>query len=249
MHVIESIGPLVGIAAFLGLAVLAFLLFQQARDLRRLREWAGRAPERAQEAAEAVQAAGEAARAQAGEVEPSVEPAPSVLGRVGSAWSRLVERVGSGLRTVDRRLPVDGRYLLAIAVAALVGVGVVTSGFGLVGGNGGDGHHGRGAAAKPEVAVLNGTSVTGLADLADRKVVRDAGYKTGVVTNAGASFANTVVMYLPGGRSAAKKLAGAIEPKLGTTPVQVMTADVKARAGGAPLALALGLDDASLGSG
>ena len=62
MHFIESIGPILGIVAFVGLATLAFLLFQQARDLRRLREWAGRAPERAQEAAEAVQAAGEASR-------------------------------------------------------------------------------------------------------------------------------------------------------------------------------------------
>ena len=36
-----------GLAAFLGLAVLALLYFSQARDVRRLREWAGRAPERA----------------------------------------------------------------------------------------------------------------------------------------------------------------------------------------------------------
>ena len=47
VDLLERIGPYLGIAAFLGLAVLAFLIFQQAREIRRLREWAGRAPERA----------------------------------------------------------------------------------------------------------------------------------------------------------------------------------------------------------
>ena len=39
-------------AAFLGLAILALLYFSQARDVRRLRDWAGRAPERAVEQGE-----------------------------------------------------------------------------------------------------------------------------------------------------------------------------------------------------
>jgi hypothetical protein len=55
-------------------------------------------------------------------------------------------------------------------------------------------------------------------------------------------------MYLPGGRAQAKDLASAIKPKLGDTPVQEMTADVRSRSGKAPLALALGLDDAGFGS-
>ncbi len=247
MHVIESIGPVLGIAAFLGLAVLAFLLFQQSRDVRRLREWAGRAPERAQEAADAVQTASEASRAAAGEAEPVAERAPTLAQRLRAGAGGAAERVGSRLRAVDRRLPVDGRYLVALAVVAIAVVAVVTSGFGLVG-DGGDRHHHKGGQPKPKVAVLNGTSVTGLADTVDKKVVKPAGYETGMVTNAGSSFANTVVMYLPGGRAEAKRLAGAVKPKLGETPVQGMTPDVKARAGGASLALALGLDDAGFGS-
>jgi LytR cell envelope-related transcriptional attenuator len=246
MHVIESIGPLLGIAAFVGLAVLAFLLFQQSRDIRRLREWAGRAPERAQEAADAVQAASEASRGEATEPEPEAEPSATLRGRMGAAWKRAVDRLSTALRAVDRRLPVDGRYLLALGVVALAAVAVLTSGFGLVGG--GDAHHKHATAAKPKVAVLNGTSVTGLADLVDKKVVKPAGYKSGMVTNTGSSFANTVVMYLPGGRADAKTFTRAIKSKLGDTPVQEMTADVKARAGGAPLALALGLDDSGFGS-
>ena len=46
-HAIEQIGSYAGLAAFLGLGVLALLCFTQARDIRRLREWAGSAPERA----------------------------------------------------------------------------------------------------------------------------------------------------------------------------------------------------------
>ena len=46
VHAIEQIGAFAGLAAFLGLAVLALLSFTHGRDIRRLREWAGSAPER-----------------------------------------------------------------------------------------------------------------------------------------------------------------------------------------------------------
>src|SRR5215216_4684918 len=46
---VEKYGAYIGIAAFLGLAVLSLLYFSQARELKRMREWAGRAPERARE--------------------------------------------------------------------------------------------------------------------------------------------------------------------------------------------------------
>src|ERR1700754_2153364 len=46
---VEKYGAYVGIAAFFGLAVLSLLYFSQARELKRLREWAGRGPERARE--------------------------------------------------------------------------------------------------------------------------------------------------------------------------------------------------------
>src|SRR3954468_17256737 len=43
---IEKYGAICGYAAILGLAVLSLLYFAQAREVKRLREWAGRAPER-----------------------------------------------------------------------------------------------------------------------------------------------------------------------------------------------------------
>ena len=53
-ELIQEIGAYAGLVAFLGLAVLALLAFAQGRDLRRLREWAGSAPERDAERKEAT---------------------------------------------------------------------------------------------------------------------------------------------------------------------------------------------------
>ena len=248
MHFIESIGPLLGIVAFLGLAILAFLLFQQARDVRRLREWAGRAPERAREAADAVQATAEASRGEVAGAErtPPGEgpPARGLRGRLRGAREWVATAIGTGFASVHRRLPIDGRYLLAAAVVAVVAAGVLTSGFGLFGGNAPQSRNThQGSTRKPTVAVLNGTSVPGLAARVGRKVVKAAGYRTGTITNAGSSFSGTVIMFTSGHEAQAKALATAVKPELGGTPTQGMTAEVRARAGGAPLALGLGLDD------
>ena len=47
-EIVQEIGAAAGIAAVVGLAVLSALYFSQARDVKRLREWAGRAPERSE---------------------------------------------------------------------------------------------------------------------------------------------------------------------------------------------------------
>jgi hypothetical protein len=46
VQIIQAIGAVAGLAAIVGLAVLAALHRSQARDVRRLRTWARRAPER-----------------------------------------------------------------------------------------------------------------------------------------------------------------------------------------------------------
>src|SRR3954464_3486718 len=186
MHAIESIGPVLGIVAFVGLAILAFLLFQQAREIRRVREWAGRAPERAAEAADAVQAAAEASRTEEGDedAEAAAPVEQAATGRLRGAWQRFRWGVRDRYAAGDRGLPVDGRYVLALIAVAVIAVGVVTSGFGLVGGGGGNDKHGSNAKPKPMVAVVNGTSVPGLAALVEKNVVKKAGYKPGPVGNA-----------------------------------------------------------------
>src|SRR3954451_2907945 len=80
-HVVEQVGSLAGFAAVIGLAVLSALYFSQARDLRRLREWAGRAPERAAEAPAAGPVPG---RVAAGPQRPPVPtPPPTTPGTDG----------------------------------------------------------------------------------------------------------------------------------------------------------------------
>lgn len=54
--VVEQVGSYAGYASVIGLGVLSLLYFTQAREVKRLREWAGRAPERDAELAQRVQA-------------------------------------------------------------------------------------------------------------------------------------------------------------------------------------------------
>src|SRR5581483_11410254 len=67
MHLVQEIGSYAGFAAVVGLAVLSALYFSQARDVKRLREWAGRAPERAAEQEARIAAQAQAAQSQAQE--------------------------------------------------------------------------------------------------------------------------------------------------------------------------------------
>jgi hypothetical protein len=53
---VQQIGSYAGYGSIIGLGILALLYFTQAREVKRLREWAGRAPERAAELEERVQA-------------------------------------------------------------------------------------------------------------------------------------------------------------------------------------------------
>src|SRR3954452_10202323 len=69
---VEKYGAYVGIAAFFGLAILSLLYFAQAREVKRLREWAGRAPERAAELEQSV-----AEHAQEVRRVPQPQPAPA----------------------------------------------------------------------------------------------------------------------------------------------------------------------------
>src|SRR5436190_9600851 len=129
VKLIDRYGPIVGIVAFVGLAVLAFLLFQEAREVRRLREWAGRAPERAAEAVEAQLATAEA-RDEAASGPPPGRWERFRL-RIGAARASIADRFEPGWRELDRRSPVDPRILLVLIVAVAVAA-VVTSGFGVI---------------------------------------------------------------------------------------------------------------------
>lgn len=87
MRIVQEIGSYAGLAAVLGLAVLSALYFSQARDIKRLREWAGRAPERAPESASVQRVAAQPAATTPvprapGQAAPAGRPQP-VAGRAG----------------------------------------------------------------------------------------------------------------------------------------------------------------------
>lgn len=258
---IDRIGPFLGIAAFLGLAILAFLIIQQAREVRRLREWAGRAPERAGEAHGATAAAADARGDEPEPVEVE-EPPPS---RVALWFQGVRTSAGDRLAELDRRLPVDPRYLAALLAAGVIAAAVLTSGFGLVGGGGtgaAGGKHAGGKAPqekKVEVAILNATQeqsvdgteiagVQGLADVVAKQVVQPLdGFAVGEKADASSGFDQTAIMFEPDAEPDAQKLAAEATDQLGEPEVTPMIGDVRDLAGGAPLALVIGRDDADYG--
>lgn len=76
--ILLNFGAIAGFAGIIGLAVLAMLYFSQARDVRRLREWAGREPERAAEVELRAQQIASQAIAQAYDTLGSGQVAPAV---------------------------------------------------------------------------------------------------------------------------------------------------------------------------
>jgi hypothetical protein len=268
MDLIEDIGPILGIVAFLGFAILALLIVLQAREVRRLREWAGRAPERAREADEADRAAaetrGEVLEAEEEEAEEGEsERRHGVRGRFGAAF-------GSRWAELDRRSPVDPRWFLVALLAGIIAVGVVTSGFGLLGDDdatpvterraGGKGGNGGGGnrpdrESEPIVSVLNATqnealgapATPGIADVVAAELVEPAGFEVDERSNAPAGQPRSVIMFEPDAEEAANELAGAVEGDLGSTDVVPITDDISAVAGNADIVLLIGQDDSTFG--
>ena len=126
---IERIGPYLGIAAFLGLAILAFLIFQQAREVRRLREWAG-ARARARRRGRRGDGGRGRGEGRGGADAEEVRGAdPGRGSRAGSGATR--DWFSDRWAAVDRRSPVDPRYIARRDRGGVIAAGVLTSGFGL----------------------------------------------------------------------------------------------------------------------
>jgi hypothetical protein len=222
LDLIERLGAYAGFAAFFGLAVLALLYFSQARDVRRLREWAGRAPERAVETPTVAQH--------------SLPP---------TTLEEATRRARRPLRERLRNVHVPQlRY-----VALVVGAVVILGGAGLAAlqlvGNGssdstsnarrqaGSDHSGSRARrqqvnidpAQVTVAVLNGTTIAGLAAQVGEEAMAN-GFTLGTVTNAARTDqTRSVVLYRRGERDA----ASAVADRLGvhdTRPVDPLSAEL-----------------------
>ncbi len=219
LRLIEQIGSFAGLAAFIGLGVFALLSFTHGRDIRRLREWAGSAPERDAERKETTSAIA----AQRAEELRQLEESRTAEHEVVTRREERRRRRDAGMMAI-----VGG-----VAYAALSGSGE------------GGGKRGKQAAAKTrpsevEVTVLNGTAVPGLAASYGNKV-QGKGFKLGAVTNSSSSFAESVVMYKRGHAPEARKVA----KQLGISKLQLMNGEIEGVSAGANVAVIVGEDNAA----
>jgi hypothetical protein len=235
VELVERVGAYVGMAAFLGLAVLALLYFSQARDVRRLRDWAGRAPERTVEQMEQAE--------QAAEVERATEVAPATPAAAAGAHS-LPPTPLSQATAPRKRKPLQERirnvhipqlrYVGMAVLGVLVLAGAAYGAIQLTDGDGGsesaadrsergkqdrsggDGNGDRRAGANVDpaqvtVAVLNGTTVQGLAAQVGEEV-RAGAFKLGTIGNAARIDQTTSqVLYRDGQARAARAVANRLE--------------------------------------
>ena len=249
---IEQIGAFAGLAAFLGLAVLALLSFTHGRDIRRLREWAGSAPERDAERKEQTSTIA----AQRAEELRALEEARTAEQEALSSREERRRRREEGLPEQSRGERLRGRFsgigetasrpatLVALFVVVLAVVGGLAYLF--VGGSD-DGAKGGGskqaaAKVKPaeiEVTVLNGTSVPGLAATFGDKV-EGKGFSLGAVTNSSSSFAESVVMFRPGHKPEGRKVA----KQMSIQKMQMMNGEIESVSAGADVAVIVGEDNA-----
>jgi LytR cell envelope-related transcriptional attenuator len=253
VELLKEIGAFAGLAAFLGLALLAMLAFSQARDIRRLREWAGSAPERdaerkeatstvAAKRAEELRALEEARTAERDAVEHREERRRRR--EAGLPELTRGERLREGLSRFGARLA-EPRYLVGafVVVLALAAGGVYLATQGSDSADGKRGKGGKAAATKPaeiEVTVLNGTAVPGLAaDFGDE--VEQRGFQLGAVTNSSTSFDESVVMFERGHAPEARRVSAALD----IPEVQLMTSEIASVSGGAPVSVIVGEDNAS----
>ncbi len=260
---IKEIGAYAGLLAFLGLALLALLSFAQGRDIRRLREWAGSAPERDAERKDSTSAAA----AQRAEEMRKLEEARDAERRAADLREHRRESREAGLPELTRserlreRFSRDGgevaaagglrsrlgdpRYLVGLFVVLVLLAGGAAYAVTRGGDEGSGAKSGKQAshALKPseiEVTVLNGTAVEGLAGTYGN-MVEHRGYQLGAVTNSRSSFAESVVMFQQGEGAAAHRVADSLE----ISRVKPMTSEVASLSAGAPVAVVVGEDNAS----
>lgn len=249
---IEQIGAFAGLAAFLGLAVLALLSFTHGRDIRRLRDWAGSAPERDSERKEATTTIA----AQRAEELRALEEARTAEHEAIEDRELRRRRREEGLPEQTRGERFRGRFsnlgetasrpssLIAAFVVVLAIVGGAA--YLLLGGSdgGAGGGSGKQAAAKLkpgeiEVTVLNGTAVPGLAASFGEEV-EGKGFKLGAVTNSSSSFVASVVMFRAGHKPEARMVA----KQLQIAKVQQMNGEIESASAGADVAVIVGEDNA-----
>jgi hypothetical protein len=257
VHTVERIGSFAGLASFLGLAVFALLLFAHGRDIRRLRDWAGSAPEREQERMEATQSIAAQRAEELRELEESRTAEHDAIEQRElrrqrreeglpelTRGERLRERFSGFGESLSRPALLVILFVVFLLVAGGVVYAVTNSSDSSGAKTSGKEKKTTGAATvKPgeiEVAVLNGTSVTGLA--ADwGKRIESKGFQLGAVTNTKSVVEASVVMFEPGAKPEAKEVAEQLKIK----KVQPMEPEVAEVSNEAKVSVVVGEDNAA----
>lgn len=265
LHTVERIGSFAGLASFLGLAVFALLLFAHGRDIRRLRDWAGSAPEREAErmeqtqniAAQRAEELRELEEARTAEHE-AVEQREVRRQRreeglpEQTRGERFRERFSGFGETLSRPALLIMLFVVLLLIGGGVAYAVLNTGgndnnaksakaSGKKGGGEGKGKETAAKNVKPEeieVAVLNGTEATGLAATWGDKA-EAKGFEVGAITNTTSTFENSVVMFAEGAAPEAKTVA----KQLQIHKVQPMTAEVSGVSNGAKVSVVVGEDN------
>jgi LytR cell envelope-related transcriptional attenuator len=264
LHTIERIGSFAGLASFLGLAIYALLLFAHGRDIRRLRDWAGSAPEREAERMAQTQTIAAQRAEELRELEESrtaehaaIEQRETRRQRREEGLPELTrgerfrERFSGFGESLSRPALLIVLFVVFVLVVGGVAYAVLNSG-GSSSDNGAKTGGGRGdqkgkttakaKAVQPgeiEVAVLNGTASEGLAATWGGKV-EEQGFELGAVTNTESEFEDSVVMFKPGREPEAKVVA----KRLSISKVQPMISEVAEVSGGANVSVVVGEDNA-----
>ncbi len=126
-----KVGAIAAFAAVVGIAILSLLVFSQARELKRLREWAGRAPERAADLEQRVTAAA-AVRVQqqspaVQQQSPAVQPVRTVAQAAPAQARAAADGAGPATRVVATPAPPPGQALTAAGALAAPASGVATA--------------------------------------------------------------------------------------------------------------------------
>lgn len=256
LRLIEQIGSFAGLAAFLGLGVLALLSFTQGRDIRRLRDWAGSAPERDAERKEATSAIAAQRAEELRALEESRTAEHAAVSRreerrrrreAGEPEITRRERLRESLSGFGHALA-QPLVLIAIFVVMIVIVGGVAYALLNSSDENANGKSGQQVAAKVKpdeikVTVLNGTAVAGLAaTYGDR--VQAKGFDLVAVSNTDQPIESSVVMFKRGHKPEARKVA----KQLRISSLQLMDPEVEEAAAGATVAVVVGEDNATAAS-
>ena len=145
-------------------------------------------------------------------------------------------------RRLVARVTQPGVLSAVAAAAVLLGLAAIFGSEELLKGGGESDQGSRPGAIVPgevDVAVLNGTSVPGLAAKVGDDV-RVNGFRLGAVTNSREQVDQTVVMYGPGQQRAARKVAH----DLGVKPLQPINRQTERAAGDADVVVIAGADRA-----